>query len=197
MQKCLQGSRVCISVQAVNRKHSSYAFHSTESKGKKGFCGRLNGFFFLQLISNTIVFGCCHGDVFKCLFGRSVHSTEHDDCNSDFCTARGLDVSLIFFTGVVWREESLLCCFLSCLTNPPSTLSRRVFLYSGKQLDWHVDTYTAVQTDTRSTAILKPLHDKSSTLRRVLQHTAPASSFDSLMWIWLVPCGFLLCFCLF
>lgn len=30
---------------------------------------------------------------FKCLFGRSVYSMEHDDCNSDFCTGRGLDVS--------------------------------------------------------------------------------------------------------
>lgn len=73
---------------------------------------------------------------FKCLFGRSVNIPEHDDCNSDFCTGRGQDVSLGFFffvllfissTGVssstfLLREESLLCCFLSCLMNihPPS-----------------------------------------------------------------------------
>lgn len=49
-KKCLQASGICISVQenfvqAVTEKHSSFAFLSTELKGKKGFCRRLNGYF--------------------------------------------------------------------------------------------------------------------------------------------------------
>lgn len=56
MQKCLQASRICISVQenfvqAVNRKHSSFAFLSTELKGKKKqtiFCRQLKGYFFFS-----------------------------------------------------------------------------------------------------------------------------------------------------
>ncbi len=58
---------------------------------------------------------------FKCLFGRNVYSMEHDDCNSDFVQ---VEAQMFLFIGVIsstflLREKSLLCCFLSCLTNTP------------------------------------------------------------------------------
>lgn len=69
-----------------NRKHSSYAFHSTELKDEKKtrLLQAVKWLFFISHSSAIPLYLDVVIVTFKCLFGRSVYSMEHDDCNSDF-----------------------------------------------------------------------------------------------------------------
>lgn len=59
-----------------NRKHSSFAFLSTELKGKKGFAGGYMAIFIAH--SSAIPLYVDVVMTFKCLFGRNVYSMEHE-----------------------------------------------------------------------------------------------------------------------
>ncbi len=88
MQKFLQASLICISVQenfvqAVSENIPPLPSSALNWKEKKGFAGGQMAIFIshssaIPLYLDVVMV------TFKCLFGRYVYSMEHDDCNSDF-----------------------------------------------------------------------------------------------------------------
>ena len=95
-KNCLQASRICISVQenvvkAVTENIPPLPSSALNRKlKKKKVCRQINGYFYFLLISNITVFGCCNGDCSSARLTENVDSMAHDDCQSNFCTGRGL-----------------------------------------------------------------------------------------------------------
>lgn len=95
--------------------------------------------------------------IFKCLWGKCVYM-EHDDCHGDFVQveARGFLFHWGYVKHLSAKGRSLLCCFLSCLTN--SCCCSRACSFTQEISSTHARTHlqhTQAHTDTQLWA---PLH---------------------------------------